>query len=169
MNSKENNQLKKTDKKKTLGLIFKILGIAMIPLLITIIIASLDIQNIATRVSTKLSKHELNTAVYSIENLLDYMGTGDFSYSDGDLYKGSTNITANSQLLDKFSDNTELDATIIVGRKRILTSIKDKSGNIVQNTEIDNKVYDEVLKTGEYFVPHVNIDGESYEGYYKLN
>ena len=96
------------------------------------------------------------------------MGTGDFSYSDGDLYKGSTNITANSQLLDKFSDNTELDATIIVGRKRILTSIKDKSGNIVQNTEIDNKVYDEVLKTGEYFVPHVNIDGESYEGYYKL-
>ncbi len=168
MNSKENNQLKKTDKKKTLGLIFKILGIAMIPLLITIIIASLDIQNIATSVSTKLSKHELNTAVYSIENLLDYMGTGDFSYSDGDLYKGSTNITANSQLLDKFSDNTELDATIIVGRKRILTSIKDKSGNIVQNTEIDNKVYDEVLKTGEYFVPHVNIDGESYEGYYKL-
>lgn len=168
MNSKENNQLKKTDKKKTLGLIFKILGVAMIPLLITIIIASLDIQNIATRVSTRLSKHELNTAVYSIENLLDYMGTGDFSYSDGDLYKGSTNITANSQLLDKFSDNTELDATIIVGRKRILTSIKDKSGNRVQNTEIDNKIYDEVLKTGEYFVPQVNIDGERYEGYYKL-
>lgn len=168
MNSKENNQLKKTDKKKTLGLIFKILGVAMIPLLLTIIIASLDIKNIATRVSTKLSKHELNTAVYSIENLLDYMGTGDFSYSDGDLYKGSTNITANSQLLDKFSDNTELDATIIVGRKRILSSIKDKSGNRVQNTEIDNKIYDKVLKTGEYFVPYVNIDGESYEGYYKL-
>lgn len=168
MNSKENNQLKKTDKKKTLGLICKILGVAMIPLLITIIIASLDIQNIATRVSTKLSKHELNTAVYSIENLLDYMGTGDFSYSDGDLYKGSTNITANSQLLDKFSDNTELDATIIVGRKRILSSIKDKSGNRVQNTEIDNKIYDKVLKTGEYFVTQVNIEGESYEGYYKL-
>lgn len=168
MNSKENNQLKKTDKKKTLGLIFKILGVAMIPLLLTIIIASLDIKNIATRVSTKLSKHELNTAVYSIENLLDNMGTGDFSYSDGDLYKGSTNITANSQLLDKFSDNTELDATIIVGRKRILTSIKDKSGNRVQNTEIDNKIYDEVLKTGEYFAPQINIDGESYEGYYKL-
>lgn len=168
MNSKENNQLKKTDKKKTLGLIFKILGVAMIPLLLTIIIASLDIKNIATRVSTKLSKHELNTAVYSIENLLDYMGTGDFSYSDGDLYKGSTNITANSQLLDKFSDNTELDATIIVGRKRILTSIKDKSGNRVPNTEIDNKIYDEVLKTGEYFVTKVNIEGESYEGYYKL-
>ena len=168
MNPKENNQLKKTDKKKTLGLIFKILGVAMIPLLLTIIIASLDIKNIATRVSTKLSKHELNTAVYSIENLLDYMGTGDFSYSDGDLYKGSTNITANSQLLDKFSDNTELDATIIVGRKRILSSIKDKSGNRVQNTEIDNKIYDKVLKTGEYFVPQVNIDGESYEGYYKL-
>ena len=168
MNSKENNQLKKTDKKKTLGLIFKILGVAMIPLLLTIIIASLDIKNIATRVSTKLSKHELNTAVYSIENLLDYMGTGDFSYSDGDLYKGSTNITANSQLLDKFSDNTELDATIIVGRKRILSSIKDKSGNRVQNTEIDNKIYDKVLKTGEYFVTQVNIEGESYEGYYKL-
>lgn len=168
MNSKENNQLKKTDKKKTLGLIFKILGVAMIPLLLTIIIASLDIKNIATRVSTKLSKHELNAVVYSIENLLDYMGTGDFSYSDGDLYKGSTNITANSQLLDKFSDNTELDATIIVGRKRILSSIKDKSGNRVQNTEIDNKIYDKVLKTGEYFVPQVNIDGESYEGYYKL-
>lgn len=168
MNPKENNQLKKTDKKKTLGLIFKILGVAMIPLLLTIIIASLDIKNIATRVSTKLSKHELNTAVYSIENLLDYMGTGDFSYSDGDLYKGSTNITANSQLLDKFSDNTELDATIIVGRKRILSSIKGKSGNRVQNTEIDNKIYDKVLKTGEYFVPQVNTDGESYEGYYKL-
>ena len=168
MNSKENNQLKKTDKKKTLGLIFKILGVAMIPLLLTVIIASLDIKNIATRVSTKLSKHELNTAVYSIENLLDYMGTGDFSYSDGDLYKGSTNITANSQLLDKFSDNTELDATIIVGRKRILSSIKGKSVNRVQNTEIDNKIYDKVLKTGEYFVPQVNIDGESYEGYYKL-
>ena len=168
MNSKENNQLKKTDKKKTLGLIFKILGVAMIPLLLTIIIASLDIKNIATRVSTKLSKHELNTAVYSIENLLDYMGTGDFSYSDGDLYKGSTNITANSQLLDKFSDNTELDATIIVGRKQILSSIKDKSGNRVQNTEIDNKIYDKVLKTGEYFVTQVNIEGESYEGYYKL-
>lgn len=168
MNSKENNQLKKTDKKKTLGLIFKILGVAMIPLLLTIIIASLDIKNIATRVSTKLSKHELNTAVYSIENLLDYMGTGDFSYSDGDLYKGSTNITANSQLLDKFSDNTELDATIIVGRKRILSSIKEKSGNRVQNTEIDNKIYDKVLKTGEYFVTQVNIEGESYEGYYKL-
>jgi len=78
MNSKEKNQLKKTDKKKTLGLIFKILGVAMIPLLIIIIIASLDIQNIATRVSTRLSKHELNTAVYSIENLLDNTGTGDF-------------------------------------------------------------------------------------------
>ena len=30
MNSKENNQLKKTDKKKTLGLIFKILGVAIL-------------------------------------------------------------------------------------------------------------------------------------------
>ncbi|MBP9965298.1 MAG: cache domain-containing protein, partial [Agathobacter sp.] len=53
--------------------------------------------------------------------------TGDYLEStNGDIWKGSYNISKSENLVDRIKENTGMDVTFFYGNKRIMTSALDK-------------------------------------------
>lgn len=171
MGTKENNKKANTHNKKSsakMGLMIKILGVVAIPLLLIIAISSLSLRSVSTKISDRLSQHELNTATFSLSSILNTISDGDYSYKNGNLYKGDTNVSNIDDAFDEFLEQTDLDATIIVGKTRIITTIINEDGNRAINTDIDDKVYNAILNDGSYFANDLVIQGIKYKGYYAL-
>lgn len=94
--------------------------------------------------------------------------TGDYIESgNGDIWKGSYNISKSDLLVDTIKENSNMEVTFFYGSKRIMTSVIDKNGKRVLGTPAGDVIIENVLKKGqEYFSERVSIDGEIYYGYY---
>ena len=56
--------------------------------------------------------------------------TGDYmESSNGDIWKGSYNISHSESLVDRIKDNTGMDVTFFYGDRRIMTSALDSKGS----------------------------------------
>ena len=92
---------------------------------------------------------------------------GEFSYVDGKLMKGETNVTSDYRIIDDIKVDTGDDVTIYYGTERKLTTIVDDDGNRLTGTTAPEGVMDVVYGKGEdYFGTNIDIDGISYYGYY---
>lgn len=57
--------------------------------------------------------------------------TGDYLEStNGDIWKGSYNISKSESLVDRIKENTGMDVTFFYGNKRIMTSALDKKETV---------------------------------------
>ena len=154
--------------KKGLNLMVKILGIAIVPLILLVVLTAIDIRDVGIEVSEQLVQHELNATTYAVQSTLSTVSDGDFRCEDGLLYKGDMNLSEDQTFLDSFRENTNVDVTIFYGDTRMATSIKDESGNRVIGTTIDGSVYDKIATDGSYFTSNIEVQGIPYFGYYEV-
>ena len=154
--------------KKGLNLMVKILGIAIVPLILLVVLTAIDIRDVGIEVSEQLVQHELNATTYAVQSTLSTVSDGDFRCEDGLLYKGDMNLSEDQTFLDNFRENTNVDVTIFYGDTRMATSIKDESGNRVIGTTIDGSVYDKIATDGSYFTSDIKVQGIPYFGYYEV-
>lgn len=153
--------------KKGMNLMVKILGIAIVPLILLVVVAAINIRDVGIKVSEQLVQHELNATTYALESTLSTLNQEEFRCEDGVLYKGEYNLSDDQTFLDQFKKNTNVDVTIFYGNTRMATSIKDSSGNRVIGTTIDTAVYDKIAKDGNYFTSNIEVQGIPYFGYYE--
>lgn len=160
----------KKPSKLKLGLIMKISGIVLLPVLVIIIVSALSLRNVALTVSENMAEHELNMAVFSANSELELISSEEYIYnaSEDKLYKGDVCLSEMEDVFDPFREETDIETTFIIGDERILTTILNEKGERAVHTKIDAAVYDEVVKTGSCFVPSVMIQGIEHEGYYEL-
>lgn len=86
---------------------------------------------------------------------------------NGDIWKGSYNISQSENLVDTIKSESGMEVTFFYGSKRIMTSALDKDGNRILGSPAGQVVTDQVLKKGKgYFSDNVSIDGTIYYGYY---
>ena len=86
---------------------------------------------------------------------------------NGDVWKGSYNISQSDNLVDTIKEESGMEVTFFYGNKRIMTSAKDKDGNRILQSEAGEKIQKEVLGAGhEYFSENVSIEGTMYYGYF---
>lgn len=86
--------------------------------------------------------------------------TGDYmESSNGDIWKGSYNISRSESLVDRIRDNTGMDVTFFYGDRRIMTSAVDSNGDRILNSPAGDRIVEKVLQNGEeyfssgYFMP----------------
>lgn len=93
---------------------------------------------------------------------------GDYIQStNGDIWKGSYNISKSESLVDKIKSNSGMDVTFFYGDERIMTSAKDANGDRVLGSRAGDKIVEKILKGGEeYFSSAVSIEGELNYGYF---
>lgn len=106
--------------------------------------------------------------------LLDSRYPGDWKLVDKHLYKGDVLIDGNYDIIDQFTEGTEIKATLFANNIRVATNITDDNGNRDINTEAAEDVIQTVLKdkkdyTGTikilnrevltYYVPLKDLDG----------
>ena len=86
---------------------------------------------------------------------------------NGDVWKGGYNISNSEKLLDTIKEKSGMDVTFFYGNKRIMTSIKEQSGQRILGSPAGSKIEEMVLQNGkEYFSKNVSVDGVMYFGYY---
>ena len=97
-----------------------------------------------------------------------YQNTGDYlETSNGDIWKGSYNISKSENLVDRIKDNTGMDVTFFYGDKRIMTSAMDENGNRILKSKAGDVIVEKVLNGGEeYFSEAVSIEGTLNYGYF---
>ena len=109
-----------------------------------------------------------NTAI-SVKSAYDALDEGDYALNEnGELVKGSLNITAEEKLLDSFTNDTEVAVTFIYGDTRKATTLIDaESGKRIVGTQVSEQVADAVLKRGEeYTATDIVINGSNHYACY---
>ena len=93
--------------------------------------------------------------------------TGDYLEStNGDIWKGSYNISKSENLVDRIKENTGMDVTFFYGDQRIMTAL-DKNGDRILGSKAGERVVSQVLKGKKsYFSKNVSLDGTRNYGYF---
>ena len=113
---------------------------------------------------------ELKNNAKNLKTLYDVAYPGDYNLASSDPYrllKGKYDITTTYSLLDKFGANTECEITLFYGDERILTTITGDDGSRIIGTRVQQRVADDVLKTGEaHFYYQAIVENKEYFSYY---
>ena len=87
--------------------------------------------------------------------------------SNGDIWKGSYNVSKSESLVDGIKQNTGMDVTFFYGSKRIMTSAFDSNGNRLLGSPAGDVIIQNVLNNGQnYFSKNVSLDGTLDYGYF---
>lgn len=147
-------------KKKILSIVFipaLLLGAISIVLTLTVVRDSLmdEIQEaLKGTAAATLAAYDQNTG--------DYLESG-----NGDIWKGSYNISRSENLVDRIKENSGMDVTFFYGDKRIMTSAVDENGERILGSPAGEVIVEKVLNGGEeYFCKAVSLDGTLNYGYY---
>lgn len=145
----------------------KILAITIGPVLILGIITILfTVTMVKNSMMDEIKDALKGTAAATLaaydQNTGDYLET-----SNGDIWKGSYNISKSENLVDRIKDNTGMDVTFFYGDKRIMTSAMDENGNRILKSKAGDVIVEKVLNGGEeYFSEAVSIEGTLNYGYF---
>ena len=145
----------------------KILAITIGPVLILGIITILfTVTMVKNSMMDEIKDALKGTAAATLaaydQNTGDYLET-----SNGDIWKGSYNISKSENLVDRIKDNTGMDVTFFYGDKRIMTSATDENGNRILKSKAGDVIVEKVFNGGEeYFSEAVSIEGTLNYGYF---
>lgn len=145
----------------------KILAITISPVLILGIVSMLFIVTMVK--NSLLDEIEDALKGTAAATLAAYdQNTGDYIQStNGDIWKGSYNVSKSESLVDRIKSNTGMDVTFFYGDKRIMTSAVDTNGDRILGSTAGDKIVEKVLKGGEEYFSHaVSIDGTLNYGYF---
>ncbi len=156
-------------KKKSLGLILKLVLVALGAVALTALVIVLISRAQLKSTYETLIKEVLRDAAEHLESQLSHEYDGDWSYVDGDLMKGPDYVMAEyEEQMDALKAKTGLEYTLFYGDTRIITTIQknDGSGRLV-GTKASDAVIQQTLKGGQdYLGTNLNIEGRKYYGYY---
>lgn len=145
----------------------KLLLTSIIPLLllaaVTIFLTSTTIQNhLKNEIKDSLRSTAVATLAAYDQNSGDYLQT-----ANGDVWKGSYNISKSETLVDKIKQDSNMDVTFFYGSTRIMTSARDMDGNRLLGSPAGDVIIEKVLKGEEaYFSETVSLNGVMNYGYY---
>ncbi|MFD1171190.1 methyl-accepting chemotaxis protein [Oceanobacillus picturae] len=96
---------------------------------------------------------------------LDNKYTGEWEIKNNQLYKGTTLMNENFEIVDKIGQDTGDTVTIFQGETRIATNVM-KDGNRAIGTRASQEVLDTVIKDDENFYGEANVAGKYYQTAY---
>lgn len=150
------------------GLAVRLFSIAVLPVIIMGILLSLAGTSFITGGVNEETKENLKNSVVYFEEILNSIDDGDINNdTQGNVFKGETEIREFQQIMTDTNKATGVDVTIFYGKTRVLTTVKDENGDFIVGTDAAGEVVTEVLDKGnEFFSTNVLVNGVPYYGYY---
>ncbi len=153
--------------RKKRSLIFTIMRMSVLPIVILGIIMTIYSQNSVREGMIFEIEKNLSGIAHNLISAYNMLDAGDFSYEDGKILKGETELTSDYRLLDDVKTDTGADVTIFLGNERCLTTLVDNKGKRLIGSRVSNEVEKAVFGEGrEYFSESVDVMGARYFGYY---
>ncbi len=165
-------------RKAKFGLMKQLLCMTLIPV---IALSAILVVFSANKVKSGMEEEFLNgllNSAYAVEAGFEAKSLGDYYLDDdGNLFKGYLNISAQPELMDSYSANSEVEYTFFYGDTRKATTLFAKdTGERMIDTQASEKVVNAVIKNGQIFeatdlvingqpffaayIPHKNSDGK---------
>ncbi len=165
--------LKKELKKNRswLTLMVRILAIVLGPVLIISLFYIIDSVSSAKKLTHKLVHGEMEGLTVSAVEAFTVFTHGDYSYSDGVFYKGTTDMEPMYEYLDDMSEKADVDVMVFFGDTCVMTTFQDEAGNRYSGTKVDAVTYEDILvkhvyKGNYYYNSEGTLNGEDYAVYY---
>ncbi len=112
-------------------------------------------------------ERSLSGIAHNLLSTYNALDGGEFNMDGDTLKKGETTLTSDYRIIDDIKTDTGTDVTIYYGSKRRMTTIVDKNGDRLTDTEAPEGVVDYVFgQNEEYFSTDINVGGVPYYGYY---
>lgn len=152
--------MKLTIRKKIL--LCSLLPLLLLGLIIIALASTIVKQSIINQVENSLKGTAIATQAAYDQNAGSYLQA-----ENGDIWKGSYNISQSETLVDTIKKESGMDVTFFYGTERIMTSALDKNGDRILGSPAGDVVTEKVLKKGDgYFSDNISMDGTIYYGYY---
>ena len=157
----------KSKKKKGMRLAFKLSLTVSIPLLLITLVAIAISAGKQNNMSKDLVEREISGIAASVREAYTEMGDGaDFTMSGNTLKKGNVTLSENYELIDKLKQERDVELSVFYGDTRVLTTLKDGSGQREINTKMSKEIYDTIQRGESYFAEDLELFGVPYSGYY---
>jgi len=98
--------------------------------------------------------------------IIDKTYPGSWSVQEGNLYKGTTKINLNNDLVDYLSRLTGDTVTIFLGDTRVATTVLGSNGERVIGTKVSANVAQTVLQNGQTYIGEANVVGQWHQSGY---
>lgn len=145
---------------------WKIVSAAIIILSVFIALTGILFHLLVTNLVNKETDKKLTDYSYLGEEIIDTTYPGDWSLVGNELYKGDTLINDNFTIVDKFSGNTGIIATIFAMDTRVSTTAKDQQGNRAVGTKASEQVNEVVIKNNQAYKGKAVVAGRDADTYY---
>lgn len=147
--------------------VMRMIGMGGVPLLAgMLVLLIISISTLEHSLETE-SENGLAKTATMLESFLENAYSGDFSLSEtGALQKGRLDMTFLLDSMDRVKAEENVELTVFFGDTRVMTTLKDDSGNRVVGTKASEKVANMVLKGSTYFDTNLSINGKNYYAYY---
>ncbi len=114
-------------------------------------------------------QEELLLAVEQLDSEMNNVWDGDWSFVDGEVYKGEENVMEEyERIMDELKSRTGVEYSIFYGKERVITTLKDSSGKKAVGHNISDTVYSTVVSSKQDFYTQTTPAGaaEPYYCYY---
>ena len=97
-------------------------------------------------------EEELKTAVEQLNSEMSNVWDGDWTYTDGILYKGEENVMAEyEEILDDLKSLTGIEYSVCYGPERVITTLHSANGQKATGYNVSDTVVSRVIKNGEEY------------------
>ncbi|MHB8074214.1 cache domain-containing protein [Desulfosporosinus fructosivorans] len=108
-----------------------------------------------------------NTDIATGMEIINFSNPGPWHVQDGMLYKGKTQISYNTGLVDHLADLTGDTVTLFLGDTRVATTVRSPDGERATGTKVSDIVAQTVLQKGQIYLGEANVVGELYQTAYE--
>ncbi len=145
--------------------------ISVIPIILLALVITIFSANSFAASMNHEVKGGLKDMCSTVLILYDTLYEGDYwaSHQENGVYmmKGSNQLNGNYAVIDEIRESTGVDISFFYKNIRIITTIRDDSGNRAIGTKASAVVTKEVLEGGRAcFYPSVSVNGKNYFAYY---
>ena len=121
-------------------LISSLMPVLLLALIVVVIANTAVRSTLIDRVQSSLEGTAVATLAAYDQNSGDYIQA-----KNGDIWKGSYNISQSEELLDTIKERSGMEVTFFYGDQRIMTSAVDKNGERILGSPAGEKIVDEIL------------------------
>lgn len=152
---------------RNLKLQYKMLILAIIPVLVMCIVAILISNTVVKNKLLDDAKQKLKATSNAVLAAYDQNAGDYFVNATGDVWKGAYNVSLSTPFIDDIAAKTGIEVTFFYNDTRLVTSLKDADGKRILGSKAGDFLVENVLKDGnEVFTNRVLVDGTFYFGYY---
>ena len=136
----------------------RVILLGVLPALIVGIALTICVAIRMNKTMAEETESQLKATAYALRTTIMNMADGDFESRDGILYSGEQDMDYLNSVLDEFTANSGMYATVILNDTRMVTSVKNDGKRAVQ-TQIDETIAKKTMRGEEHIGRNVKVAG----------